>query len=132
MAAGRPGARVATVDDDSVRTLVAWNAAELRFVALVRVEFERDRLSRPIPQSMREVPDSEFELPADLVLLAMGFVHPVHSGLVDGLDARARVFGDQGPCDHFGQVGIRQQPGLGFRIVGAQMRPAPARRVRCA
>jgi glutamate synthase (NADPH/NADH) small chain len=51
----------------------------------VRVEFERDRLARPIPQTMREVAGSEFELPADLVLLAMGFVHPVHSGLVEGL-----------------------------------------------
>jgi glutamate synthase (NADPH/NADH) small chain len=52
----------------------------------VRVEFERDRLNRPLPQSMRVVPGSEFELPADLVLLAMGFLHPVHAGLVDGLD----------------------------------------------
>ena len=35
-----------------------------------------------------EVPGSEFELDADLVLLAMGFVHPVHEGLVNelGLD----------------------------------------------
>jgi glutamate synthase (NADPH/NADH) small chain len=52
----------------------------------VRVEFERDRLSRPLPQSLRVVPGSEFELPADLVLLAMGFLHPVHAGLIDGLD----------------------------------------------
>ena len=29
---------------------------------------------------MQEVPGSEFELPADLVLLAMGFVSPVHKG----------------------------------------------------
>ena len=34
---------------------------------------------------MQEVPDSEFELPADLVLLAMGFVSPVHQGLLDEL-----------------------------------------------
>jgi glutamate synthase (NADPH/NADH) small chain len=64
----------------------------------VRVEFDRDRLDRPIPQTMREVPGSEFELPADLVLLAMGFVHPVHPGLVEGLgvvlDARGNVRAD--------------------------------------
>jgi glutamate synthase (NADPH/NADH) small chain len=64
----------------------------------VRVEFDRDRLSRPLPQSMREVPGSEFELPADLVLLAMGFVHPVHGGLVEGLgvglDPRGNVKAD--------------------------------------
>ncbi len=35
---------------------------------------------------MNEVPGSEFELKADLVLLAMGFVHPVHEGLVNDLD----------------------------------------------
>ena len=35
---------------------------------------------------MQEIPDSEFDLPADLVLLAMGFVHPVHTGLLDSLD----------------------------------------------
>ncbi len=36
-------------------------------------------------QSMEEVPGSEFEIRADLVLLAMGFVNPVHEGLLDAL-----------------------------------------------
>jgi glutamate synthase (NADPH/NADH) small chain len=35
--------------------------------------------------AMREVPGSEFTIPAQLVLLAMGYVHPVHDGLVDQL-----------------------------------------------
>jgi glutamate synthase (NADPH/NADH) small chain len=35
--------------------------------------------------SMEEVPGSEFEKPADLVLLAMGFIHPVHDGLLANL-----------------------------------------------
>ena len=39
-------------------------------------------------QSMEEVPGSEFEKPADLVLLAMGFVNPVHVGLLDDLALR--------------------------------------------
>jgi glutamate synthase (NADPH/NADH) small chain len=47
---------------------------------------------------MREVPGSEFVLPADLVLLAMGFVHPVHDGLVTDLgvrlDPRGNVMAD--------------------------------------
>ena len=34
---------------------------------------------------MREIPGSEFTLPADLVLIAMGFVHVVHAGLVEEL-----------------------------------------------
>jgi glutamate synthase (NADPH/NADH) small chain len=64
----------------------------------VHVEFDRDRLDRPLMNTMREVPGSEFELPADLVLLAMGFVHPVHEGLVEDLsvdlDPRGNVKAD--------------------------------------
>ncbi len=33
----------------------------------------------------QEVPDSGFDLKADLVLLAMGFVHPIHDGMIDSL-----------------------------------------------
>jgi glutamate synthase (NADPH/NADH) small chain len=44
---------------------------------------------------MKERPGSEFTLPADLVLLAMGFLHVVQSGLVEqlglALDARGNV-----------------------------------------
>ena len=47
---------------------------------------------------MEEVAGSEFELPADLVLLAMGFVHPVHDPLLTELslrlDARGNVAAD--------------------------------------
>jgi glutamate synthase (NADPH/NADH) small chain len=35
---------------------------------------------------MKPVAGSEFEVPADLVLLAMGFVHPVHEGLLKDLN----------------------------------------------
>jgi glutamate synthase (NADPH/NADH) small chain len=34
---------------------------------------------------MNEVAGSEFELKADLIMLAMGFVHPVHEGMLDEL-----------------------------------------------
>ena len=34
---------------------------------------------------MTEVEGSEFELKADLVLLAMGFVNPLHEGMLNGL-----------------------------------------------
>jgi glutamate synthase (NADPH/NADH) small chain len=64
----------------------------------VRVEFDRDALDRPLMNTMREVPGSEFEMPADLVLLAMGFVHPVHDALIEGLgialDPRGNVKAD--------------------------------------
>ncbi|MBW2243211.1 MAG: glutamate synthase subunit beta [Deltaproteobacteria bacterium] len=64
----------------------------------VEVAFDRDELNRPLMPSMREVPGSEFELPADLVLLAMGFLGPVKEGLVEGLgvelDPRGNVLAD--------------------------------------
>jgi glutamate synthase (NADPH/NADH) small chain len=35
---------------------------------------------------MEEIPHSEFSLPVDMVILAVGFVHPEHDGMVDELD----------------------------------------------
>jgi glutamate synthase (NADPH/NADH) small chain len=47
---------------------------------------------------MQEIAGSEFQLKADLVLLAMGFTHPVHAGMLKelgvGLDARGNVAAD--------------------------------------
>jgi glutamate synthase (NADPH) small chain len=44
------------------------------------------------------IPGSEFDIPADLVLLAMGFVHPVHDGMIASLgldlDSRGNVKAD--------------------------------------
>ncbi len=34
---------------------------------------------------MKEIPDSEFAIEADLVLFAMGFLHPQHKGMLDDL-----------------------------------------------
>ena len=34
---------------------------------------------------MQPIAGSEFELKADLILLAMGFIHPVHEGMLDEL-----------------------------------------------
>jgi glutamate synthase (NADPH/NADH) small chain len=48
---------------------------------------------------IKPIPGSEFELDADLVLLAMGFVHPVHEGMLKSLglelDQRGNVKADQ-------------------------------------
>jgi glutamate synthase (NADPH/NADH) small chain len=64
-------------------------------IRCVRVEWEKDAQGR---WNMQEIAGSEFELDADLVLLAMGFVHPVQEGLLNELgvayDARGNVRGD--------------------------------------
>ena len=47
---------------------------------------------------MKEIAASEFEIKADLVLLAMGFVNPLHEGMLDalgvGYDPRGNVAAD--------------------------------------
>lgn len=59
---------------------------------IVRVDWQQDPQGRWV---MTEIPESEFELKADLVLLAMGFVHPVHEGMLQelgvALDGRGNV-----------------------------------------
>jgi glutamate synthase (NADPH/NADH) small chain len=61
-------------------------------IECVRLEWAPDEQGR---MQMREVAGSEFELKADLVLLAMGFVGPRHEGLVEQggveLDPRGNV-----------------------------------------
>ena len=48
-----------------------------------------------VDEKMQPIDGSEFDLKADLVLLAMGFVHPVHEGMIAGshvdLDGRGNV-----------------------------------------
>ena len=62
----------------------------------VRVRFGApDASGRP---RLEEIPGSEFTKPAGLVLLAMGFLHPAHTGLVEQLgaelDARGNLAAD--------------------------------------
>jgi glutamate synthase (NADPH) small chain len=78
-----------------------WNVSTKRFageqgwlrkLTAVNVEWTEKEDGR---QVMTEVSGSDFELDADLVLIAMGFVHPVHKGLVQDLalelDARGNI-----------------------------------------
>ena len=44
--------------------------------------------------NMEEVPDSEFEVETDLVLLAMGFLHPQHEGMLTQLDVELDARGN--------------------------------------
>ena len=64
---------------------------KLKALRIVRLEWE-NKDGKPV---MREVPGSEMEMPAQLVLLAMGYVSPVRAGMLDELgvelDARGNV-----------------------------------------
>ncbi len=63
--------------DWSVSTESVSGNGKVEKLHCVRVELKGGRFER--------VAGSEFELPADLVLLAMGFVHPEHPGIVSDL-----------------------------------------------
>ncbi|MEO5369239.1 MAG: glutamate synthase subunit beta [Magnetococcus sp. DMHC-1] len=59
------------------------NSRHVTTLECVRLLWEaQENRGRPV---MREIPRSEFTLEADLVLLAMGFVHPVRAGLLEQL-----------------------------------------------
>ncbi|MBF0256527.1 MAG: glutamate synthase subunit beta [Gammaproteobacteria bacterium] len=61
----------------------------------VKVEWTKDAKGQ---WQMSEVAGSEFDIPCELVTLAMGFVHPVHEGMLKNLgvelDPRGNVKGD--------------------------------------
>ena len=73
------------------------NKGEVTALHCVKVKMENGKIV--------DIPDSDFELPADLVLIAAGFVHPTKNGLISKLfdlgmqlDERGNVnavFGDE-------------------------------------
>ena len=65
----------------------------LKGLACIKVDFStKDATGCPV---MKEAPGTEFKIEADLVILALGFIHPEHKGLLLGLgvefDARGNV-----------------------------------------
>ncbi|MFZ2139150.1 MAG: glutamate synthase subunit beta [Xanthobacteraceae bacterium] len=68
-------------------TRLSGEGGEVRTLHCVRVDGK-----------INAIPGSEFDIPADLVLLAMGFVHPVHEGMIASLgldlDSRGNVKAD--------------------------------------
>lgn len=54
----------------------------LKSLECVKVNFEQDEKGC---QQMKEIPGSGFVIPADLVIIAVGFLHPEHKGLLEDL-----------------------------------------------
>ena len=70
---------------------------QLEQLHAVRLDWSQfDENGRPI---MQEIEGSEFDVDADLVLLAMGFLHPEHKGMVEDLalelDSRGNIKADE-------------------------------------
>jgi len=65
----------------STRRLIGENGV-VKQAEIVEVNWDKDEKGRWI---MNEIPGTEQIIPADLVLLSMGFTSPVHSGLLEEL-----------------------------------------------
>jgi glutamate synthase (NADPH) small chain len=78
----------------STRSIEGENG-KVTAINCVRVDWKRADNGQ---WQMEEIPGSEFQLKADMVLLAMGFVHPVHEGMLQelgvDLDPRGNVQAD--------------------------------------
>ena len=86
---------------------------------------------------IKPIPGTEFELDADLVLLAMGFVHPVHDGMIKSLglelDQRGNVKADMLAYQQLQSEGVcrwRHAPRPVARGVGDPRRPPGGARRR--
>jgi glutamate synthase (NADPH/NADH) small chain len=84
----------------STKEFIGDGNGKIKALRGVRLAWEAaDPISGRRP-GMKEIAGSEFEIPADLVLLAMGFVHPVQEGFLNQLgveyDGRGNVQADFG------------------------------------
>jgi len=71
---------------------LSGSSGQVTALNAMRLEWKKDDKGQ---MKMTEVPGSEFSVQADLVLLAMGYLHPVHEGLLKDLglklDARGNI-----------------------------------------
>lgn len=58
---------------------------KLKKILCARVEFKKDAKGCPVMQGIK---GSEFEIEADLVILALGFLHPEKKGLIEDLSLK--------------------------------------------
>ena len=74
-------------------TTISFSGAAQRVESLTGCQVEW--VQGPSGWQAHELPDTEFTIEVDVVLLAMGFMHVVHGGLVDALglalDGRGNV-----------------------------------------
>ncbi|GAA4300474.1 glutamate synthase subunit beta [Compostibacter hankyongensis] len=68
----------------STKAFIGDENGNLKALQIVTLEWQQGTDGRP--SKFTEVPGSEREIPCELALLAMGFVHPQHEGLLDDLN----------------------------------------------
>ena len=95
--------RISSSHEEAQEPVTRYNISTKKFTGqngrIKQVHAVKIRFGDPDPETGRrpleEIPGSEFTLDVELVLLAMGFVHPVHEGLIKEfgltLDGRGNV-----------------------------------------
>lgn len=80
----------------STKAFIGDENGKLRALRIVNLEW---KIVEGRPASFVELPGSEREIPCDLALLALGFVHPQHVGFINdlglSLDGRGNVKADE-------------------------------------
>ena len=89
--------RISTSQQEGAELM--WSVRTEEFLGDDEGRVARARMIR-VDEKLQPLPGTEFDLDADLVLLAMGFVHPVHEGMIEEvkpkLDERGNVEADTG------------------------------------
>jgi len=75
----------------ATKEFISDDLGSVKAVKCIKVEWDKDDNG---DWQMNELKGSEFELKADLVTLAMGFVHPVHEGMISELKVELDVSGN--------------------------------------
>ena len=79
----------------TTKAFIGDQRGKLKAVRYVKVDWQQDGAGQ---WQMSEVEGSEFELRADLVTLAMGFLHPVHQGMLEQLGVELDKRGNVKSC----------------------------------
>lgn len=88
----------------ATKEIISNNNGQVSALKVVDLEWELAPDGRPL--TFKEVPGSEREIPADLVLLAMGFMHPEKSGLLQELELELDDRGNVKASEHQFQTTI--------------------------
>lgn len=67
----------------ATKSFVGDDQGNLKALKIVDLKWESSKEGRPA--KFVEIPGTEREIPCELALLAMGFLHPQHEGMLDGL-----------------------------------------------
>lgn len=88
----------------NTKNFIADEKGNLKALKVVDVEWEIDANGRPV--TFKEVAGTERDLPCELVLLAMGFLHPQKEGLIEKLGVELDNRGNVKASEHTYQTNI--------------------------